>query len=282
MGPHGQSCAEARAGDGALPRTFVITTLIFAIALLIVVPFAAILVALAVGRRVGAQRLKHDPDGAAEGMGALDGAIYGLMGLLLAFTFSGAAARFDARRDLITRETNAIGTAYLRLAVLPPQMQPQLRREFRDYVDARIAVFANRLDAEASARAGARSNALQNTIWSDAIVAAKATNSPAVLTLVLTSLNDMIDITTERAVALETHPPTVIFILLGVAILVSSLFAGYSMGVKRSQSLLHILGFAVIMTTSLYVIVDMEYPRVGIIRIDPADRILYDFRATMQ
>jgi hypothetical protein len=54
------------------------------------------------------------------------------------------------------------------------------------------------------------------------------------------------------------------------------------MGVKRSQSLLHILGFAVIMTTSLYVIVDMEYPRVGIIRIDPADRILYDFRATMQ
>ena len=56
----------------------------------------------------------------AEGVGVIDGAVFALPGLLLAFTFSGAAARFDTRRHLIVEEANAIGTAYLRLDLLPP------------------------------------------------------------------------------------------------------------------------------------------------------------------
>jgi hypothetical protein len=85
--------------------------------------FGAILVALEAGWRIGGVRHERDPSGATAGTGAIDGAIFGLMGLLLAFAFSGAASRFDTRRSLILEESNTIGTAYLRLDLLPAEAQ---------------------------------------------------------------------------------------------------------------------------------------------------------------
>ncbi|WP_340123779.1 hypothetical protein [Methylobacter svalbardensis] len=85
------------------------------------------------GRR-GGPASKND----SVGSGLLDGAVYALLGLLIAFTFSGAAERFDQRRTLVIEESNAIGTAYLRLDLLPVEAQPRLRALFRQYLDARL------------------------------------------------------------------------------------------------------------------------------------------------
>jgi hypothetical protein len=98
--------------------------------------FVGMLLFLEVGRRLG-MRLKDDSSAAAEGIGAVDGAVFAVLGLLIAFTFSGATTRFDSRRQLIVGETNNIGTAYLRLDVLPADAQPALREGFRRYLDAR-------------------------------------------------------------------------------------------------------------------------------------------------
>ena len=68
--------------------------------------------------------MAEDPAGALAGIGAVEGAVFGL---LIAFTFSGAGTRFDTRRQLVVEETNAIGTAYLRLDLLPAALQPSLR-----------------------------------------------------------------------------------------------------------------------------------------------------------
>jgi hypothetical protein len=62
---------------------------------------------LELGRRIGTRRLAQDAEGARAGIGAVEGAIFGLLGLLIAFTFSGAASRFDSRRQLVVEETNA-------------------------------------------------------------------------------------------------------------------------------------------------------------------------------
>src|SRR5262249_8868795 len=78
---------------------------------------------LEIGRRVAIRRLKKDTGTAGEGVGAVDGAVFALLGLLLAFTFSGASSRFDTRRQLIVEETNDIGTAYLRIDLLPTDLQ---------------------------------------------------------------------------------------------------------------------------------------------------------------
>lgn len=103
--------------------------------------FLGMLVAFEVGRRRGVGRRATDPEGAFEGTGAVDGAVFALLGLVIAFTFSGAAARFDARRQLVVEEANAIGTAYLRIDLLPESSRPALRDLFRQYVDSRIETY---------------------------------------------------------------------------------------------------------------------------------------------
>ena len=103
--------------------------------------FLGMLILLEVGRRIGARRLAEDPEGAEAGVGTVEGAVFALLGLLIAFTFSGAASRVDTRRQLIVEETNNIGTAYLRLDLLPVEALPGLREKFRLYVDTRLEVY---------------------------------------------------------------------------------------------------------------------------------------------
>mgnify|MGYP001064187145 CR=1 FL=1 len=112
--------------------------------------FVGMLILLYVGRRLGAQHLASDPKGARTGTGTIEAAVFALLGLLIAFTFSGAVSRFDARRHLIVEEANAIGTAYLRLDLLPTGSQPTLRKEFSRYVEYRLEVYRKLSDVRAA------------------------------------------------------------------------------------------------------------------------------------
>lgn len=103
--------------------------------------FAGMVVLLEVGQRIGVRRIAADPEGAKSGTGAIDGAVFALLGLLIAFTFSGATSRFDDRRNLIIEETNDVSTAYLRPDLLPASSQPPLRELFRQYLDARLETY---------------------------------------------------------------------------------------------------------------------------------------------
>jgi hypothetical protein len=123
---------------------------IFVAALMAFGLFGGILILLEAGRRIGARRIARDSEGARAGTGAVEGAVFGLMGLLIAFTFSGAATRFDTRRQLVTEEANNIGTAWLRLDLLPKGAQPALREAFRRYVDSRLEVYRKLPDLEAA------------------------------------------------------------------------------------------------------------------------------------
>jgi hypothetical protein len=97
----------------------------------------------------------------------------------------------------------------------------------------------------------------------------------------LPALNEMIDITTVRTMALVTHPPAVVYGALLVLLLASSLMAGFAM-TGEQRPWLHMLCFAVAMSLGLYLIVDLEFPRAGLIRIDYVDQILIDLRASMK
>ncbi len=130
--------------------------------------FAGMLLLSVIGRRIGVARFRRDPEAATTEGGAAEAAVFGLLGLLIAFTFSGAASRFEARRQLIGEEANAIGTAYLRVDLLPDDSQPELRDLFRRYVELRATVYQSALDqAETTARLSA-GDALQREIWTKA------------------------------------------------------------------------------------------------------------------
>jgi hypothetical protein len=100
--------------------------------------------------------------------------------------------------------------------------------------------------------------------------------------LLLPALNQMIDITTTRTVATQVHPPSVVYVLLMGLALVSALLAGFSMAESRSHNWLHTLLYAAILSLAIYVILDLEYPRMGLIRVDAADQLLMDVRQSMR
>lgn len=234
--------------------------------------FAAVVITMEIGRRFG--RNSEDTPGA----GAVNGAIFAILGLILAFSFSGAASRFDQRRDLIVQEANDIGTAYLRVDLVPLDAQPALRVLFRRYTDARIEAYDNITD-DAAFRAGLRkANGISQEIWKAAVAAGRRPDAqPAVNIVLLPAINQMIDITSTRAFMTLMHPPEIIRLMLIVLALVSALLAGIGFGAARKQVWVHEVAFAVITTLTIYITIDLEYPRAGFIRVDSFENAVISF-----
>ena len=244
--------------------------------------FLLILIFVWAGRRIAAKRTAEETERERVGLVTVESALYALLGLMIAFTFSGASSRFDTRRAQTVQEANAIGTAYLRIDLLPEKAQPALRAKFRAYTDARMAVYGALPDMAASDAHAARAVKWQAEIWTDSIAALR--NAPPQASLLLIpALNDMIDITTTRGIALRTHTPGVILGALIVLTLACSLLVGYGLaGGKPFATNFHMIGFALMMTVTIYVILDLDHPRAGLIRLDYVDQAFKDLRAGMK
>lgn len=252
--------------------TFIFQTGIFALGL-----FAAMLAFLEIGRRIGVRGAALDEE-ARTGVGVVEGAIFALLGLLIAFTFSGAATRFDERRSLIIDEVNAIGTAYLRVDLVPAPEQEGIRDLLRRYLDARIATYDAMPDIEAAEREYARSGEIQKEIWARATAATTGTQPAAML--LLPALNETFDIATTRYLATRIHPPPAIFGLLAALALASALLAGHAMS-AGGHHWLHVLVFAFALSGAVFVILNLEYPRLGLIHLEAFDDALSAARAAM-
>jgi hypothetical protein len=249
---------------------------LFAVAL-----FAGMVVLLEAGRRLGVRRRARNADNS--GFGPAESAIFALFGLLIAFTFAGAASRFDSRRMLIADEANAIGTAYLRLDLLAADDQAAMRPQFRDYLDSRLEIYRRLPDLAAALAELKRSGDLQTGIWARALTATRQPAAhPNAAMLLIPALNQMFDVTTTRTMAARTHPPLVIYYVLFVLGLGCALLAGHAMADVKSWSWLHAVGFAVAIAMATYVIVDLEYPRTGFIRLAAYDQVLVELRESMK
>jgi hypothetical protein len=244
--------------------------------------FLGVLVLLEVGRRYGRRRLAKEAEGGRAGLGVVDGAVFSLLGLLLAFSFSGAATRFEGRRSLILAEANAVGTAWMRIGLLSPESQPRLRELFRRYLDMRLSAYQSMDDLQEAAKRLENAVAVQGEIWAELLLAVQTDQGQRALVPLVVALNDMFDMATTRTVAAQEHPPMIIFCMIGVLSFVSALLAGYGMAGSKERSWLHVLGFSLVLSLTVYVILDLEYPRIGLIRIDAADQIIRDVRKSME
>ena len=245
--------------------------------------FVGILVALWLGRRIGKRVLARHGSLGHNGVTSLETAVFALLGLMIAFTFSGALNRFDGRRVQAVDEANAMGTAWLRIDLLPAAAQPKLRESFKSYVDARIATYKKLPDLRAARAEVVRANELQGVVWAQAVSALRSPQvRPGTDLLVLPPLNQMFDISTVRLTATQIHPPLAIYVMLIALALASALLAGYQTAGERAYDWVHQVGFATIVAITVYVILDIEYPRLGFIRIDAIDHLLVDVRAGMK
>jgi hypothetical protein len=244
--------------------------------------FIGMLVLIEIGRRFGVRRRPRESEGERGGLGTVEGALFALFGLMVAFTFSGAATRFNEKRMLTAEEVNCIETAYLRLHLLSPQAQPGLRELFRHYVDSRRETYRRLPNMEAAELEMAKSKEIQEEVWKEAVAATRLPDShPSAGLLLLPALNNMIDIAATRTMALQLHPPRIVYALLLGLGFICSLLAGFRMSSGQNRSWLHILGFTVLTVIIVYVMLDVEYPRAGLIRLETADQLLVNLRNHM-
>jgi len=245
--------------------------------------FLSILLCIELGRRFGVRQAARL--GPEERSGAIvgDTVVYALLSLLIGFTFNGAASRFDVRRELVIQEVGAASTAWQRIGSLPPEAQTTVRADFRRYVDAVIAPYDdNPATKSAALMTPVAITSAQDSVWTHALAACLIPTGERARMLLLPSLNEMFDAVDRAHLLRRIHPPIAIFVMLGFAILAGALFVGYGMAAAPRRNWLHILGVAATISAATYVIIELEYPRLGAITADSMDRALVEFRATMQ
>ena len=244
------------------------------------------------GRRLGARRLAQEGSGALTGLNAVEGAVFALMGLLLAFALAGALQRFDERRQQILQEAIAITAAYDRLDLLPADAKVEIKAKLKDYLKARIELYRGPIDMSFTSLAKgamifssdqqAKILALKTEIWEGAVAACpKSTNTTACV-LLLPSLNSMFEVAQLRSGANGRHPPQVIYIMLFGLGLGASLLAGFGMAAVKRRSWVHMVTFAAALAIALFVITDIEFPRVGFITLSNFDHFLDDVYSQMR
>ena len=250
--------------------------------LLILGMLVAILALLGIGHRLGSRRLAGETEQERVGLVSIETAIFGLLGLIFAFTYAGAANRFEQRRALSIQEANAVGTAYLRLDLLADAPKAVLKEKLRRAGSLQVAAYEALPDVAAFEAKLGQAKSLQAEIWDGAVAAAREGPAPTAQ-LLLPALNDMIDVTSTRESLVRVHTPGAILATLVVLALFCSVLAGYGLAGSRTLSrYLHMGGFAVVMTLTIYVVLDYDHPRFGLIRVDFADSALAATVAAMK
>jgi hypothetical protein len=246
--------------------------------------FIAMLICLEIGRRLGIQQAALHGDAARAGIGVVDGAVYAVLALLLGFTFNGATNRFDHRRQLITKQVASTNNAWLRIDSLPGDAQPAIRDTFRRYIDVIIETHARapHPDSPDGRRQRSAMREAERGLWNSAVAVCTSDRGEKARMLLLPSVNEMFMAVEHEDLARRIHTPAAIWVMLAAAALMASVFAGYSMANSSTHNWLYHFGIAATISIVAFVIVQIEYPRLGFVRVDAMDQALVEARTAMQ
>jgi hypothetical protein len=215
-----------------------------------------------VGRRLGQSRKRSLDTGESAPVGAILPAMLALVAFMLALTFSMALNRFDTRMELLLEEVNDIGTTFLRAGMLPEPQRTETRQLLRDYVDVRVDVIRQPTPQTIEQFFAGSANLLEE-LWSHATAAMNADRYSQANALFVTSLNNVIDIHTERVIVGLNQIPTVIWVgLYGITML--SFFAlGYQSGLSGQIPIGLSLASAITFSVVILLIQDLDRNQEG-------------------
>jgi hypothetical protein len=211
-------------------------------------------------------RKKRQLETDESGLGAVEGALLGLLALLLGFTFSLSNSRYDSRLKVIIEEANDIGTAVLRADLYPDSIRDAFRAEFKKYVEVRVEFFEAGKDLPRVKAAMDSTTAIQNRLWNIAATLGRDRDNLHRTAQMIPALNAMIDVTTTRAALTLAKVPDLIIILLFTLCFTASFMLGYSRGVKNDWIVTFI--FALMIGITIFTILDLDRPRSGVINMD--------------
>ncbi len=234
---------------------------------ILLVFLALLLAGSEAGFRLGRRAQSKIGESTKSQISAVEAAILVLLGLLLGFTMSMAVSRFEARKQVVLEEANAIGTAYLRTRLLPAPDGPAIADLLRQYVDVKLDYMRVGLDMGQLLAKRAQAARLQQEFWSRAVAYAQRDPSPARVGLLLQSLNQVIDMEAAHWMTFHNHVPDTVIYVNALVSLLAVLLVGYTFGLQGRRQLFSMCLLALAIAVVLLVIVDLDRSLRGIIQV---------------
>lgn len=239
--------------------------------------YVCIIIFYLAGVSLGNYQKKNNPQAKAEGVGPLEGALLGLLALLLSFTFNMSASRYDTRRALLILEANNISTVLSCTALYPESTRNEFRKDLQQYVEARILYHNAGIDEVKIAKTLDDAEKISDRIWQRAANLSKESSAVVPYNLMLSALNDMTGVVTSRDAARLARVPEPIIWLLIILTFLGSLIIGYSKKEKKNDWV--VLSIYSLMTViTIYIIIDLDRPRRGIIKTDTTHQKIIELR----
>jgi hypothetical protein len=220
------------------------------------------------GRFVRHRYLRADQQESKGGVNSLLGALFGLWGFILAFTFGNSSSRFDNVRNIMVDESNIIRNAILRADVFPDSIRVPLREDLRRYLDARISYYEDIKDSNKFAKA--KEDAIQTgkSLWAITINASRQPNMTAATNNMFSTLTTMFDAASKRDAVLRSGVPELIVYMLFFLALVISFIGGFTTPVIKQKEWIVITGFILLACIIIYITLDLGRPMRGLIKPD--------------
>ena len=244
--------------------------------LIISVLFVLIIASQLIGFRVKKVQIRQNAD-VKEYLGSVENSLLGLLALLLSFTFSMSASKYDTRRQVIIEEVNDIGTVILRCDLYGSNDREFLRTELKEYLEARIAYYNAGTDTEKIKAALVKSDQYSRKIWNKVSELSHENENIVATQQMVPALNSMIDIVTTSDAGNNAHVPDSIIWLLFILTLVGGFLIGHSFKGDHINWVV-VIGFSLVMVMTIFIIIDLDRPRQGIINMDQTQSKMTELR----
>jgi hypothetical protein len=239
------------------------TELVQASVLLVVL--ISVLGSAELGYRLG-RRNRGIDEAAASQVGTWEGALLGLLALLIGFTFAMAVTRFDGRRELILKEADSIQQVARRAETIDAPMGQQVTGILRNYVEARLRFYDAGLSMARTEAAALEATALQRQLWSYVVEVARAHPDSEMAALFVEAADELVDAGNARRAALDNHVPVPVFVVLLLVAAAATGASGYSCGLRRRRHKFGMIMLPVLITAVVLLVLDLDHPRAGLIK----------------
>ncbi len=235
--------------------------------------FVGIIIFYFIGLSFSAYQKEKIPALVSTSIGPFEGALLGLLSLLLAFTFNKSASYSDKSREVLVNETNAIGTALLRADLYPDSIRQAFRSDFEDYILVRIQYFEAGVNEKKIQEALQKANLISQKIWLRTAAVAEQTGTIKSMQMI-PAVNNMIDVVSIREEARNAHVPESILWLLFFLCIIGSFVVGYA-SVNKKADWIILIGYSLMTVMTVYLILDLDQSRQGLITAESTHRHMY-------
>jgi hypothetical protein len=232
--------------------------------------FLILAAACEVGFRLGRLRgVRTDPDDHEHAVTAtLTSGMAALLAFILGLSVNYAQGRFEARRDLVVTEANAISTAWRRAEVVGGPDGDAIANLIGEYAQTRLDFTTAQADGPLEA-INRHASVEQAAIWRLAEDAARKAPTPITATLI-GGLNAMFDNAQSQRLAFLGESPGLMLEMMVAGSIIAIGAMGFAMGLRGHRRVVLATLLLVMWSGAMVMSVDFNRPRVGLVRVDPS------------